>query len=117
MSQDHLKNDTEELNVHPRREPRINNEVNTYKVESNESETDRATLIIHKANRFIGKSRKARQAVKQKPGVLSRTRSGKNPALLLKKKEKRKVTGDSPAYPRVVFGFQELRDTSLGDYA
>ena len=87
-SNDHLSIDIDGSCVHPDRISQINNTVNdSYEIENSEPELERASLIIQSANRFIGKSRKERRALEQKPCVLSRTRSGKIPAKPLTKKQ------------------------------
>jgi len=90
--QDHLNIDTEGSRVHPDRISQINNTVNdSYEIESGESESDQATVIIKNAKEFLCKSRKERHALKQKPCVLSRTRSGKIPVQPLTKKQSNRL--------------------------
>jgi len=57
-------------------------DVNSY------TELDRASILISEGERFIRQSRKERQALKQKPCVLSRTRSGKVPIKPLTNKQR-----------------------------
>jgi len=83
---EHIDIDTKWSCVHPDRIPQIDNTVNdSYEVESSESESEQATIIIKNAKEFLCKSRKERQVVKRKPCVLSRTRMGKIPVKPLTK--------------------------------
>jgi len=90
--QDHLNINTEGSGVHPDRISQIDDIINgSYEVESSEPEPERATLIIKNAKEFLCKSRKERQALEQKPCVLSRTRSGKIPVKPLTKKQRNRL--------------------------
>jgi len=83
---------TNKSSVHPDRISQIDTTVNeSNEIESCESESDRSTLIIHSAKRFIDESRKERRALKQRPCVLSRTRSGKIPVKPLTKKQRNRL--------------------------
>ena len=88
------KNSFENLGslIHPDRVSQIDNiDKGNSEVEISEPQSDRVTSIIQKANRFIGRSKKDRQALKQKPCVLSRTRSGKVPGKPLTKKQRNRL--------------------------
>jgi len=83
---------TEGSCVHPDRISQIDNTVDDCsKVESDDHELDRATLIINNGKEFLCTSRKERKAFKQKPGVLSRTRSGQIPVKPLTKKQRKRL--------------------------
>jgi len=82
----------QENHIHPDRISQIGNkDSDDNEVDNSELESDRATFIIQSARRFVNKSRKERQAYKQKPHVLSRTRSGKVPAKPLTKKQRNRL--------------------------
>ena len=90
--QDPVHIDTEESFIHPERIPQVNHTANDKsEVESSKPETDRATSIIQRAQKFIGQSRKERQALRQRPCELSRTRSGKIPVKPLTKKQRNRL--------------------------
>jgi len=92
VPQDHRNIDTEGSRMHPERIPQIDNTISdNHEVEISEPESERATLIIQSAKRFIGQSRKERQALKRKPCVLSRMRSGKIPVKPLTKKQRNQL--------------------------
>jgi len=89
--QDHLNIDTKGSRVHPDRILQINKVSDSQEVNNSELESDQATSIIQSAKRFIGQSRKERRALKQKPCVLSRTKSGKIPVKQLTKKQRNRL--------------------------
>ena len=90
--QDPVHIDTEESFIHPERILQVNHTVNDKsEVESSEPETERATSIIQRAKKFIGQSRKERQALKQKPCGLSRARSGKIPVKPFTRKQRNRL--------------------------
>ena len=78
--------------IHPDRVSRIDTiGTDSDEVEISEPKSDRATSIIQRANKFIGQSRRERQALRQKPCVLSRTRSGNIPVKPLTKKQRNRL--------------------------
>jgi len=92
VPQDHLRIDTEGISFHPDRIPQIDNIVgDNLEVENSEPELGRSTLMLQSANRFIGKSRKERRPLEQKPCALSHARSGKVPVKPLTKKQRNRL--------------------------
>jgi len=93
LSKDQFNIDTEGVRVHPDRISQIDNKDSEDNIEAENSPDglERATNIIQDAKRFIGQSRKERKAWKQKPCVLSRTRSGKIPVKPLTKKQRNRL--------------------------
>jgi len=81
----------QEGHIHPDRVFQVGEAIEDLEDNNSRPESDRAISIIQRTNRFIGQSKKERQALKQKPCVLSRTRSGKVPARPLTKKQRNRL--------------------------
>ena len=88
----HLQVDSGKSQIHLDRWLQVGNTVSdSCQAECSEPESDRATRVVENAKEFLRKSRKERQAFKNKPCVLSRTRSGKIPVRPLTKKQRNRL--------------------------
>jgi len=88
----HLQVDSGKSQIHLDRRLQVGNTVSdSCQAECSEPESDRATRVVENAKEFLRKSRKERQAFKNKPCVLSRTRSGKIPVRPLTKKQRNRL--------------------------
>jgi len=90
-SLEHCDTEIQEGYIHPDRISQVGKNIEDPEDDNRQPELDRATLIIPRTNKFIGQSTKERQALRQKPCVLSRTRSGKVPVKPLTKKQRNRL--------------------------
>jgi len=90
-SPEHCDTPIQEGHIHPDRILQVGKGIEDPEDDNSQPELDRATLIVQSGNKFIGQSRKERQALRQKPCVLSRTRSGKVPVETLTKKQRNRL--------------------------
>jgi len=60
-------------------------------LEAENSQDELVQSIVQSGNKFVNKSRKVKQALTQKPSVLTRTRSGKIPVQTLTKKQRNRL--------------------------
>jgi len=86
-----LNKTTHESCIHPDRILQINKDSENSEVESSQAQLDRATTVIQNTKRFIDQSRKERKALRKKPCVLSRTRSGKIPGNSLTQRQRNRL--------------------------
>jgi len=114
-----LNNITQRSYIHPDRTVQFSKDSEVSEAESSQAQSDRASIIIQSTNRFIGQSRKERKAFKQKPCVLSQTRSGKIRIKPLTKKQRNRlqvVLATVPGYPAAVRVWNRTGWTSPGCY-
>jgi len=83
--------ETQGSNIHPDRIPRVGRVSESPEGVNSHTELDRSTKLISEGEKFISQSRKERKALKQKPCILSRTRSGKVPRRPLTKKQQNRL--------------------------
>jgi len=89
LPQEHPSTETPEEYIHADRLFQIDRDSKSQAAEN--SQDERVQSIIQSGNKFVHKSRKVRHALKQKPGVLSRTRSGKIPVKPLTPKQRSRL--------------------------
>jgi len=78
--------------IHPDRISQIDNaDSDSCEVEDNDPESDRVASITQQVGQFVDQSRNQRLALKRKPCLLSRTRSGKIPVKPLTKKQRNRL--------------------------
>jgi len=88
---ENLETTTQESCIHPDRILQVNKDNEYSEAESSQAQLDRATAVIQSAKKFIGLSRKERNALKKKPCGLSKTRSGKILVKPLTKKQRNRL--------------------------
>jgi len=77
--------------IHPDRLLQVDRSSGNPEAKTSQAELDRASLLIQGGNKFVNQSRKDRRALKQRPCVLSRTRSGKVPIKNSKQKQRKRL--------------------------
>jgi len=88
---EHRDTEIQGSSIHPDRILQVGRVSEDPEDDNRHPELNRASILIQSGESFIRQSRKERQAFKQKPCVLSRTRSGQVPVKPLSKKRQNQL--------------------------